>query len=431
MDYMSSKKTKLLVVSSYRRPCGIAQYLEHLEIPLREQAFFDVEIAALPVDLLRANARHAQAVSRRVIEEIAKKAREADVVNIQLEPGLFGLTPKKIWERLDSVLGASRKVILTYHTVPPTQVEYFDFTLSGLRRAVQIWRSNYVFKRLYARILTKPKKFFHIVQTSREAKNLEMIGFPKENIGHHPLAFLNQDQQLRFSEQREQNRKLIKSEYSISGKILGCFGFLSSYKGIEIAIRAMNYLPEDYHLLIVGGLHPEGIERGKAEQPYIKKLMAEIEKEDYESRLKSLLAGGAETVTPRVGKKSEDLVSRIHFCGSPDNEEFNRIMSSCDAVLLPYAEVGQTSSGPAAIALDMLLPTHCARTHCFRELDKYEPGILSFFEIGNYIELAEKIRLGDGEKPSRVKARSRYLEKNNVYTRAALYLKAFEQLQRG
>ena len=48
----NSPVPKLLVISSYRRPCGIAQYLEFLEGPLRRLAV-DVEIAPLPVDLLR------------------------------------------------------------------------------------------------------------------------------------------------------------------------------------------------------------------------------------------------------------------------------------------------------------------------------------------------------------------------------------------
>lgn len=429
---MNTGKPKLLIISSYKRPCGIAQYLEHLELPLREQDVFDVEIAALPVELLRANSKHAATASGKIMAQIAKQARAADVVNIQLEPGLLGLTPNIIWRRLNLLLEAAPKVILTYHTVPPMQVEYFTFSLSGLRRAVQAWRSNFVFKRLFAKIHAKPNKFFHIVQTAREAKNFEILGFPRETIGNGPLSFLDAQQREEFKVERDKNQLQIKQEYQIHGKVLGCFGFLSSYKGIEIAIRALNYLPDDHHLLIVGGLHPEGIEHGKAEQVYINTLMEEIEEEDYEKRLKALFAENGKDVSAKKSKsrKAENLIDRVHFCGSPNNEEFNRIMSACDAVLLPYAEVGQTSSGPAAIALDMQLPVHCARTHCFRELDKYEPGILSFFEIGNHIELAEKIRLADGEKESRVEARRRYIEAHNVKNRAGLYVKAFESFYR-
>lgn len=426
------KNAKLLIVSSYKRPCGISQYLEYLEVPLRDQKWFEVEIAALPVDLLRATSKYALNASKKIMREIADQAAQADVVNIQLEPGLLGLTPTMIWKRLSLIMNAAPKVIITYHTVPSMRSEPLAFSLKGLRRATQVWRSNYVFKRIFSLVHAKPNKFFHIVQTAREAKNFEILGIPRETIAHLPLSFLTDSDRNYFHQNRPLTQREIKEEYSIPGKVLGCFGFLSPYKGIEIAVRAMSYLPEEHHLLIVGGLHPEGIEAGTVEQKYISSLISEMEEEDYEDVIKSMFTGveSSNGARARKAKKGTNVLDRIHFCGAPSNAEFSRIMSGCDAVLLPYAEVGQTSSGPAAIALDMQLPIYCSRTHCFRELDKYESGILSFFEVGNHIELAEKIRLSDGEKISRVTARKKYLENYNVAERAKLYVHAFQLLCR-
>ncbi|NMZ65637.1 hypothetical protein HBN99_15060 [Pseudomonas oryzihabitans] len=411
----SSTKKKMLVVSSYNRPCGIAQYLEHLEPELRNQSDFDVEIAALPVDLLRSEAKHARKLSEKAFNEILQNAKDVDVVNIQFEPGLFGYTPFLIWKRLDKLINVSRRVILTYHTVPLGTSVRFGFSKAALKKYLNSWRGRYIFDRLFQKIRSNPDKFINIVQTKREAKGFELLGLPKERIFDSPLAFLSVEQKKVFESERGNILLEVKRNYGAEGRLIGCFGFLSPYKGIEVAIRALKYLPQEYSLLVVGGLHPEGIEHGTVEQKYIKSLIEEIEADNLSMQKNS--------DPSRVA-----ISGRVHFCGAPDNLEFNRIMIACDSIVLPYAEVGQTSSGPAAIALDMNKSVYCSRTHCFRELDKYQKGILSFFEVGNHMELAERIRLSDGSREIRTEARKEYSERYNVNTRAGLYKKAFEIL---
>ncbi|RWI17704.1 MAG: hypothetical protein EOQ94_24780 [Mesorhizobium sp.] len=402
---------KLLIVSSYRRPCGIAQYVEALEGPLRLQADCEVEIVPLPVDIFRAQSNYARKAAKQQLAEIVQLARTADVVNLQLEPGLFGLTPFSIWRRIRAIIDASKRVIITYHTVPQIQGEKFSPNVRGLWNYVRSWRGNYVFDRLFRKIRSNPQKFRHIVQTYREARNFALIGLPVETIYHQPLSFLSRQERDAIDATRIKTE--VVERYNIEGKeILGCFGFLNEYKGIEVAVRAMKYLPANFHLLIVGGLHPEGISRHTIEQPYIKKLIDEIE------------------ATSAEGGAGGDLIERVHFCGALGNREFNEVMVACDAVILPYAEVGQTSSGPAAMALDLGRPIYCSRNQCFKELDRYQPGMLAFFEVGNHVELAEKVRRSDGAGRERVSARDAYLERYNAESRAALYLRAFENLAR-
>ncbi len=404
---------KILIISSYKRPCGIAQYVEHLEPALRAIGSFEVEIFALPVNLLRSTSSHGRAAAKKAMQELCSRVAQADVVNVQLEPGLYGVTPFLIWRRLSAILNASRKVILTYHTVPPMDSDKIQLTLRGLYRLLQRWRGNYVFDRLFSYVRARPKKFFHIVQTEREAKNFELLGISAATIAFQPLSFLGADARAKFSDNRDRLREQLCTEFSIEGRLIACFGFLSPYKGIEVAIRALAYLPDNCHLLIVGGLHPEGIEHGAVEQGYLQKLLNELQ---------------GSPAAKRTNNKIKKLVEQVHFCGALENEAFNELMAACDAIVLPYAEVGQTSSGPVAIALDMQRPVYCSRNHCFRELDRYEPGMLSFFEIGNHLELAEKLRRQDGDRPERAHARLRYLNRYNIDTRAGTYRSAVEQL---
>ncbi|MBT2297846.1 glycosyltransferase [Pseudomonas fluorescens] len=400
---LAVKLPKLLIISSYHRACGIAQYVEFLELPLRQQTDFDIEIASLPVDLLRSQSPYAKRAARIEFNAILQKVERADVINIQFEPGLLGFTPSQIWSNLNAILCKSKKVIITYHTVPPLDGPRFHFSRRGMIDFLRASRSNFVFDRLFAKIRKTPGKFHHIVQTAREAKNFALLGVQKNTITHQPLAFISKGVREQMDHDDAKSKILAHMNISGDAKLLGCFGFLSPYKGIEIAIRALSALPKDHHLLVIGGLHPEGIDKGRVEAPYIQKLL-------------------------KVVKKHRGLNKRVHFCGALDNEYFNQVMLACDAVVLPYAEVGQTSSGPAALALDMGRPLYCSHTKCFSELDRYQPGAVSFFEIGNHMELAEKLLLADGDSPSRINARTNYLKRFSVEHRSASYIAAAKQL---
>jgi len=66
-------------------------------------------------------------------------------------------------------------------------------------------------------------------------------------------------------------------------------------------------------------------------------------------------------------------------------------MALCDAVVLPYLEVGQSSSGPISQALELGCRIIASRTHTFLEFAEYHKDAIEFFDIGNHLELAERI----------------------------------------
>src|SRR5205814_1795337 len=57
--------------------------------------------------------------------------------------------------------------------------------------------------------------------------------------------------------------------------LIGVFGFLNQYKGFGTAIQALHYLPENYHLLIFGGIHPNEIAEHRQIHPYISSLFSD------------------------------------------------------------------------------------------------------------------------------------------------------------
>ncbi len=417
---MTAKK-KLLIISSYKRPCGIAQYVEHLETPLRGIDKWSVDVESLPVELFKFGSGFARKASQKYLADLEKKVKNYDVVNIQLEVGLFGKTQMSSWRRLKRIIDASSKILFTYHTVPNFMKKNEPFSVRP--KQFKKWLHGELFgekffSKLFNVVKDNPEKFSHLVHTKREEKIFSMMGIPARTIHNFPLAFLSREmkEKYRSSNTREALLGNLNLQDDNELVLLGCFGFLSPYKGVEVAIRSMEYLSENYQLLVVGGLHPEGIQYDTTNQPYIDKLMRLLTTEYSLGKRQEF------------HKKRELLSKRIHFIGAPDNDKFNQIMSSCDAVILPYAEVGQTSSGPAALALDLQKPVYCSNNKAFKELGKYSSGALSYSEIGNYLELAQKIKNEDGLLPERVEARLLYGQEINIERRAQLYVELSDRL---
>ena len=92
-----------------------------------------------------------------------------------------------------------------------------------------------------------------------------------------------------------------------------------------------------------------------------------------------------------LGRHPKDLSDRIHFMGAQAEPEFLSGMAVCDAVVFPYLEVGQSSSGPISQALELGCRIIASRTHAFLEFAEYHSNAIEFFDIGNHVELAERL----------------------------------------
>jgi len=400
---------KVAIVSSYHRDCGVAQYVEHLETPLRKLVD-NLEILPLPVDLLRAGGSTAATMAKSAMHDLLKNAALADVVIVQFEPGLFGKTQSRVWSTLKAVLAASKRVVITYHTVP-TPAAPLQLNFRGTMGLIVHAYRQQIFRRLFSKVRADQQKFTHIVQTAREKRRLTLLGVDASRIHDMPLAFLSHEQKAVLADPR--HRVELDERIGTRGrKLLGLFGFLGGIKGTAVALKAIKLLPSDYHLLVVGGIHPEGVVHGTSSQPALRDLFDQ------------LMPAHASSKDPNADAVRPDLLERVHFAGAVDNRRFSELMAACDAVLLPYQEVGQTSSGPAALALDLQRPIYCTRTGAFRELGKYATDAMSFFEIGNHLELAQKIASGDATTTTRRQALARYADTMTVERRAQLYFDA-------
>jgi glycosyltransferase involved in cell wall biosynthesis len=264
-------------------------------------------------------------------------------------------------------------------------------TISAFHRNRDLGARTYRFLR--ARQRTQPVSV--IVHTKRDARLLRDV-FRIQNVNHHPLSFIATADAEKIRKTATLDQFPLLRTFPPGAKLIGSFGFLSPYKGFETALRALHYLPEDYHLLIFGGVHPQAIKREQVIDPYIQTLLDEahigqsiLDTMNVKGTPLSLNLDAASK--DLLSRHPDDLYRRVHFLGVHNDEAFMRAMVLCDMVVLPYLEVGQSSSGPIAMALEMGCRVLASRTLAFLQFARYHPNQIEFFDIGNYAELADLI----------------------------------------
>ena len=371
---------KLAIISTYNESCGNASYTEVLRKEFSK--YYEVDILPLQLDILSSNASNIKKIANKHIDEISQAVKNYDYVNIQFEAGLYGNTKNDILRRVKKIIKASNNVILTMHRVdlPKSIFSLKTFKvlvsskniIGNLRRI----RNEIYFKSLYKDLIKIMKDHSKnngsniIVHTKRDKKTIERF-FDFKNVHDFPLTFLNKEERLREKNISERNGFIERYSLNKNDKIIGIFGYISEYKGHETIIKALSYLPDDYKLLIFGSQHPMSIQEYKSCDDYIEKLLQLIE---------------------NISKNKKSFNERIQFLGNLDDDRFIEALYCCDFAVLPYLEVNQGGSGIASLVLETKINALYSNNKAFDELNKYFANTFSRFDIGNYMELAKKIK---------------------------------------
>jgi len=442
-----TRRPKLAMISSYTKFCGIAAYTRRLEKYLADS--FDIEVLELDQELLRKDTPRRMKLADRHIDELCARLAEFDEVNIQWEPGTLGPNAKVAFKRLRKLVKASPNVSHTFHTFEPDEslplgAMLRDALILKPRRAMDRARHWYRVRWIGAKPFallkseSKRKRVSLIVHTKREARTLELdYGFT--NVFHHPLSFLRDEDVAEATAGASRDKFPQIAGIHPDAKLIGVFGFIAPYKGTITAVRALRSLPRDYHLLVFGGIHPASIQQHNEIDGYLERVIGEVSHMDPRLGVRTpqridedgnLIAEPEPRTTtigtdpgavapgeprphtaptpshPMLGSAGSfgmmspkaaatipaDLSDRVHFMGSLDDDGFVQGMSLCEAVVLPYLEVGQTSSGPVSLAVELQRRVLVSRNHAFTEYAKYHGDRVEFFDIGNHAELAERIR---------------------------------------
>lgn len=294
------RRKRLAIISSYNESCGNASYTEVLRREFSN--YCDVEILPLPQFLLKS--KFAQVIKKadKYIDELAERVKEFDYVNIQFEAGLFGNTRTEIYRRVSKLIGASNNLIVTMHRVDMPRSVMDRSILKLLVRfkffeALQVMRNNRFFSiyRDIVRLIKEKNRSGNaavIVHTKRDRINIqEVFGF--DNVYDFPITFLNKAQRTRTRNEAYRSEFLQKYGFSENDVVIGLFGFISSYKGFDTVLHALQYLPSNYKVAFWGRQHPMSILENVPLDEYIGRLLKNIEDHSIDIQtILSILASG-------------------------------------------------------------------------------------------------------------------------------------------
>ncbi|MGH7092813.1 MAG: hypothetical protein ACREFB_04690 [Stellaceae bacterium] len=430
---------RLAIVSTTNKLCGVAAYTAALERSLG--CVFELTVFDLDQYLLRGSGARLRRLGDRHIAEICAQFSSFDAVNLQLEHGTLGRTAKDIYRRFCRIVAAAPRLSVTFHTLPPPvrlpvaecATALLSLKFRQARHAFDHYRRNRLLGPKLGRSLERgqrTKPISAIVHTRRNANDVRHI-YGVDRVFDHPLTFLSPAEADAVHRRATRRHFPILDRVPDHAKLIGTFGFLNDYKGLSTAIRALHHLPDDHHLLVFGGIHPNEIVPGQPIHPFLSTLYDEayIDASPYD-RLSAPRSDNAPRLNFNVdrglaeliGPHPRDLAARIHFMGALADEDFLLGMAICDAVVFPYLEVGQSASGPIAQALELGCRIIASRTHAFLGFADYHPHAIEFFDIGNYLELAERIRARRQFPPGAA------LPRYTADTNQAIYLAASGQL---
>ncbi|HEX3861263.1 MAG TPA: hypothetical protein VHY35_06175 [Stellaceae bacterium] len=434
MVALPPRKERLAIVSTTSKFCGIAAYTTALRRQLEDA--YDITVFDLNQYLLRNPHGSVRKLGDRQIKEICRAIRQFDVVNLQLEHGTLGRHGRDIYRRFRWLTEAAPRLSVTFHTMlmPPSfdgvafakalltfRFKEADRIRAEYRRAHLL---SYGFARQLRRMQTQ-KPVSAIVHNRRDRYDTRYLYGVKE-VFDHPLAYLSPDEIRNVRATASRRDFPMLDDVPSNAVLLGVFGFLNEYKGIGTAIQAMQYLPDNHHLLIFGGTHPQEITARQPRHPYISSLFNDAY---MDTTLYDRMSVETQATAPQLvladqglrelfGSHPRDLSSRIHFMGALAESEFLGGMAICDAVVFPYLEVGQSSSGPISQALELGCRIIASRTHTFMEFGEYHKNAVEYFDIGNHLELAERLLARRQYRPRDG------LPEFNVETNKATYLLA-------
>jgi glycosyltransferase involved in cell wall biosynthesis len=403
-----SPRESLAIVSTRSKLCGVAAYTAALRRQLDDA--FDITVFDLDQYLLRSQHRRVRKLADHHIKEICHAIRDFDAVNLQLEHGTLGRHGNDIHRRFCWLTAAAPRLSVTFHTLPmPPSFDGTTFMKALVRgkfkaaaRMQAEFHRTHVLSHGIARQLRRIQRYKQvsaIVHNMRDFRDVKYL-YGVRHVFDHPLSYLTAAEIDAVRNSAARRCFPILDGLPSDVALIGVFGFLNEYKGIGTAIEALQYLPDNHHLLVFGGIHPQEIMPRQPRHPYLASL---FDNAYMDTTLYDRLSAGGAASPPQltltadqglrelVGAHPRDLSARIHFMGALSEKDFLSGMAICDAVVFPYLEVGQSSSGPISQALELGCRIIASRTHTFLEFAEYHKNSVEFFDIGNHLELAERL----------------------------------------
>jgi glycosyltransferase involved in cell wall biosynthesis len=346
-------KIKVLQFSPHNEDCGVGKYQEQFVRVLQAKG------GEVETDFFNSSPYKTRVMSPteldEVMKQLAKKLDSYDILHIQHEFGLF--SGDEFRRLVDTAKSLGKKVLVTAHTSPDFA---FQFTRPGgvsLRSILHIVRQKRRHEAFKLNHIVPMKQADAIIVHNQSTRNsLLNYGISSDKIimFTHPVP-----DHTNPAVSTEIAKRLDKQPGDV---VYATVGFLHRYKGIADAIKALNYLPSNYKLAIIGGMHPTSDEVS------------------FYNDIADLIS-------------DQGLGDRVYITGFvKDDDRLNSLIREADVCVYAYDRVyyASVSSGSLNLAFSNERPVVAYPTDSFKEMNT--DGQIVLAQTFGYYELARSLK---------------------------------------
>jgi len=346
-------KIRVLHYGTHNEDCGIGKYQEQ---------FIDAMDHTSPKDVYNEFFTYSPNITKImthdefsvVLDGLRRKLKDFDILHVQHELSFY--KHDELGRIVDAGHDLGKKVIFTVHTAPdaqyktPKRLGYGPKSVVGYLREIKAAKE-------FVGIHISPIQRADLVLVHNTAirDNLVEHGVSRSIIQIITLPVPN----VSFRETTDEIKKALK--YKKGDVIVASVGFISKTKGAREAVRALSYLPENYKLALIGGMHPSG------------------GGEEYLDEVCDLII--------KLG-----LRDRTYITGYiEDDNQLNALIRECDVCVYPYDQKYYKYVSSAALnnSIANYKPTIAYPTGPFIEMN--QNGTIAICKSANYYELARYV----------------------------------------
>lgn len=292
-----------------------------------------------------------------LIVDLKKELQHYDILHIQHEFGLYSGT--EFAQLVSAAKESNKKVVVTVHLSPALAFKFKPREGIGPRSLVNYLRQkrlHLIFKKRH--IYPMREADLLVTHNSGATNSLVEYGVDREKILQifHPVLPITKPSAI--------STEIASSLGKEGGDIIyATVGFMHKHKGIQDAVKALKYLPENYKLAIIGGMQPISDEH------------------NIYNKITDLV-------------DTLDLKNRVYITGFvEDDDRLNALIREVDVCVYPYnnAYYGQVSSGALNLAFANERPVIAYPTDSFKESNT-EFGQIIVTNTPAYYELARELK---------------------------------------
>lgn len=297
-----------------------------------------------------------EAEFEKVIQALKKELKDYQVLHIQHE---FGFYRHNQFEKIiQTAKELDKRVVVTYHTSPDLIIIKKRLTGLGPRSIISYLRS-YRHNSILSNMHISPLLTADVVLVHNEYTLGQLVkyGVPADKITllPHPTYEITKPPKTTFIAEA-----LDKKPGDV---ILSTIGYIHRFKGVDKAVKALSYLPENYKLAVLGGVKSDSDDQ---------KLYDQI----------------ADLILKR------GLRDRVYITGViPSDDDLNSYIRETDISLYPYDSTYYkgVSSGGLNLAIANERPIVAYPVPTFQETNS-EIGQLVLTNSDSYYELARAVK---------------------------------------